>query len=49
MPNAEEPDIDKKQKDRSDDSGVPAEGLSSVSANHSDAAPALDKEVLILS
>ncbi|XP_015966330.1 serine/threonine-protein kinase BLUS1 [Arachis duranensis] len=44
VPNAEDPDIDKKQKDRSDDERVPADGLSSVSANHSDVAPTLDKE-----
>ncbi|KAJ1416513.1 Protein kinase domain [Sesbania bispinosa] len=44
MPNAEEPDMDKKQKDKSDDSRVPAEGLSPVAANHSDGAPTLDKE-----
>ncbi|MED6219179.1 hypothetical protein PIB30_033495 [Stylosanthes scabra] len=43
-PNAEEPDIDKKQKDRSDDGRVPADGLSSVSANHPDVASRLDKE-----
>lgn len=44
MPNAEEPDMDKKQKDKSDDSRVPVEGLSPVAANHSDGAPILDKE-----
>ncbi|MED6171643.1 hypothetical protein PIB30_042538 [Stylosanthes scabra] len=43
-PNAEEPDIGKKQKDRSDDRRVPADGLSSVSANHPDVASRLDKE-----
>lgn len=47
MPNAEEPDMDKKQKDRSDDLRVPAEELSA--ANHSDCASTLDKEVLLLS
>lgn len=45
MPNAEEPDMSKKQKGRSDDVGIPAEGLSTVAANHSDAAPILAKEV----
>ncbi|KAK7316449.1 hypothetical protein VNO77_35489 [Canavalia gladiata] len=44
IPNAEEPDIDKKQKDRLDEFRVPAEGLSAVAANHSDGAPMLDKE-----
>lgn len=47
MPNAEEPDMDKKQKDRSDDLRVPAEELSA--ANHTDCASTLDKEVLLLS
>ncbi|KAK7271670.1 hypothetical protein RJT34_27758 [Clitoria ternatea] len=44
IPNAEEPDRDKKQKDRLDESRVPAEGLSAVAANHSDGSPALEKE-----
>ncbi|XP_061363197.1 serine/threonine-protein kinase BLUS1 [Gastrolobium bilobum] len=44
MPNAEEPDMDKKPKDISDGFRVPTEGLSAVAANHSDGAPMLDKE-----
>ncbi|XP_027359541.1 serine/threonine-protein kinase BLUS1 isoform X4 [Abrus precatorius] len=44
IPNAEEPDRDKKQKNSLDDFRVPAEGLSAVAANHSDGAPTQDKE-----
>lgn len=48
MPNLEKPDMGKKLMDRSDDNGVPAEELC-VKTNHSDATPALDKEVALLS
>ncbi|XP_019428412.1 PREDICTED: serine/threonine-protein kinase BLUS1-like [Lupinus angustifolius] len=44
IPNAEELQMDKKQNNRSDDFEVPAEGLSAVEPNHSDAALPLDKE-----
>lgn len=48
IPNSEEPHRDKKEQDRLDDLRVPAEGLSSVAANHSDDAPMQDKEVQVL-
>ncbi|KAF7819575.1 serine/threonine-protein kinase BLUS1 [Senna tora] len=44
MPNSEGPDMGKKPKDRSDDNGVPAEGLSTATTNLSDATPTIDKE-----
>ncbi|CAL0298954.1 unnamed protein product [Lupinus luteus] len=44
IPNAEELQMDKKQNNRSDDFEVPAEGLSAVEPNHSDAALTLDTE-----
>ncbi|KAI4348164.1 hypothetical protein L6164_008920 [Bauhinia variegata] len=44
MPNVEEPDMGKKQKERTEDVGVAAEGLSSLEANHSNAAFTPDKE-----
>ncbi|XP_028771226.1 serine/threonine-protein kinase BLUS1 isoform X2 [Neltuma alba] len=44
MPNAEEPDMDKKLKNKSDDNGVPAGGSLAVTTNDSDAKPSLDKE-----
>lgn len=49
MLNAEEPDMDKKLKNKSDDNGVPAEGSLAVTTNDSDAKPTLDKEVTLLS
>ena len=47
IPNSEEPDMGKKQKDSFQDVGVPAEGLPAAAADHSDAAPTLEKEVLL--
>ncbi|KAH1075810.1 hypothetical protein GLYMA_19G007300v4 [Glycine max] len=44
IPNAEESQRDKKQKDRLDDFKVSAERLSPGAANHSDDAPTQDKE-----
>ncbi|XP_054802513.1 serine/threonine-protein kinase BLUS1-like isoform X2 [Prosopis cineraria] len=44
MPDAEETGMDKKQKERSDNVGIPAEGPSSGAANHSDTTPVLGKE-----
>ncbi|KAK4282408.1 hypothetical protein QN277_013790 [Acacia crassicarpa] len=43
-PNAEEPDMDKKLKNKYNDNGVPAEGSLAVTTNDSDAKPTLDKE-----
>ncbi|KAH1132189.1 hypothetical protein GLYMA_05G006700v4 [Glycine max] len=48
IPNAEEPQRDKKQKDRLDNFKVSAERLSAGAANHSDDAPTQDKEDLHL-
>ena len=45
--NSDEPGMGKKQKDSFHDVGVPAVGLPAISANHSDAAPTLEKEVLL--
>lgn len=39
LPNSEDLDASKKQKDRHDDVGFPAERLSHESANHSNAPP----------
>lgn len=49
MPNAVEPAMDKKPKERFDDVGVPAEWPLSIATNHSENALILGKEVPLLS
>lgn len=45
--NAEEPDMEKKLKNKCNENGVPAEGPLTVTANNSDAKSTLEKVTLL--